>query len=52
MSIISILFPLEYMDYIVKYAEEYGVDPLLVSAIINVESRYDKDAVSPKECQD
>ena len=51
MSIISILFPLEYMDYIVKYAEEYGVDPLLVSAIINVESRYDKDAVSPKNAR-
>lgn len=48
---VSMIYPLDYTDYINKYAKEYDVDPLLVSAIINVESKYDKDAVSAKDAR-
>lgn len=41
-------FPVVYKDYIVKYSEEYDIDPYLLLAVINVESRFDKDATSHK----
>lgn len=34
-----------------QYAPEYSVDPDLVLALINVESRFDSNAVSPKNAQ-
>ena len=34
-----------------QYAPEYSVDPDLVLALINVESRFDANAVSPKNAQ-
>lgn len=51
LSAVAFLFPLDYVEYISKYAKEYDIDPLLVSAIINVESKYKKDAVSPKDAR-
>lgn len=36
----------EYEECIYKYSEEYGVDPLLVLAIIRVESNFKEDSVS------
>ncbi len=51
LSAIAFLFPLDYVKYINKYAREYDIDPWLVSAIINVESKYKKDAVSPKDAR-
>ncbi|MDR7870290.1 MAG: lytic transglycosylase domain-containing protein [Tissierellaceae bacterium] len=50
-SAISILYPYDYIDLINKYSDEYDIDPLLVAAIINVESKYNKDAVSPKDAR-
>lgn len=41
-------YPLYYSDIIIKYSEEYEQDPIFVSAIINTESRFAKDAVSNK----
>lgn len=41
-------YPIGYRKYISEYSEEFDVDPHLVTAIINVESRYDKDAESQK----
>ncbi len=49
--VILSLYPLGYKEYINKYSEEYGLDPFLVAAIINVESKYDKNAVSIKEAK-
>ncbi|HLS53505.1 MAG TPA: transglycosylase SLT domain-containing protein, partial [Tissierellaceae bacterium] len=43
--IVSILYPIKYKDYINKYAQRYNIDPFLVAAIINVESKYNKDAL-------
>jgi len=49
--IVSILYPIKYKDYINKYAQRYNIDPFLVAAIINVESKYNKDALSPKKAK-
>ncbi len=45
---ICILFPIEHYDLIQKYAEEYGLDPAFVCAVINTESGFDPNARSPK----
>ncbi len=39
-------YPLEYEELIVKYADEYGLDPYFVAAVINTESGFDAQAVS------
>lgn len=54
--IISIVFlttryPIGYRSSIVKYSKEYKIDPYLIASIINVESKYDKYAVSSKEAR-
>lgn len=43
-----LIYPVSYTEEIKRYAEEYGQDPLLIAAIIRVESNYKEDAVSPK----
>ena len=45
---LKLVYPLAYEDLIQKYSREYGIDPYLIAAIINVESRYDKNALSNK----
>ena len=42
----SILYPLEYEEYIVKYSDEYDIDPAFVAAVIFSESRFNPDAIS------
>lgn len=49
--VISFIFPIAYKDYINKYSSLEEVDPFLVAAIINVESKYDKRAVSHKNAR-
>lgn len=49
--VITTLYPIGYKDIINKYSKEYDVDPFLVAAIINVESKYDKDAISNKDAR-
>ena len=44
-------YPLSYKGLIHKYAKEYNIDPYLVAAIINVESNFNKNAISPKEAR-
>lgn len=51
LSAISIFYPLDYIEYIDKYSKEYNIDPILVASIINVESKYNKDAISPKDAR-
>ena len=46
--VLSFVFPIGYKDYINKYSSQYGIDPFLVAAIINIESKYNKDVVSYK----
>lgn len=44
-------YPLSYENLIGEYSTKYGIDPYLVAAIINVESNYDKNAISHKEAR-
>ena len=47
----AINYPMSYKNLINTYSKEFGVDPYLVAAIINVESSYDKMALSNKEAR-
>ncbi|MGO1368031.1 MAG: lytic transglycosylase domain-containing protein [Senegalia sp. (in: firmicutes)] len=42
------IYPLEYKEYIVLNSDLNDIDPNLVAAIINVESNFNKEAVSKK----
>ena len=42
----ELLYPREYSQYVEKYSAQYGVDPLLVYAVIYNESRFRPDAQS------
>lgn len=44
----SLLFPLAHTALIYEYAGEYGLDPAFVCAVIHAESKFKKDALSPK----
>ena len=39
-------FPLKYKDEIIKYSNEYELDPSFVASIINTESSFKEDTVS------
>lgn len=41
------LYPQKYVSIIKKYAKEYDISPALVASVINVESGYKKEAISP-----
>lgn len=43
------IYPLRYEDIIVKYSNEYQLDPYLVMAIISAESRFEENANSHKD---
>ena len=45
---VCVLFPLENIEIIERYAEEYNLEPSMVCAVINVESHFDAGAKSPK----
>lgn len=44
--ILKNIYPTIYSEYVYKYSEENGIDPLLTFAIIKAESNFNKDAVS------
>lgn len=50
-NIIGLIYPLKYDNLIIKYSKSYNLDPYLVSAIINVESRYKPNAVSYRDAK-
>ncbi len=45
---INYILPIKYADIIEKYADKYNLEKELVFAVINAESRFNKDAVSNK----
>ena len=45
------LYPQEYMQYVNQYATEYGIDPLLIFAIIKAESNFNPNATSKSEAK-
>lgn len=46
-----IIYPIKYEKYITSYSDEYNLDPWLVTSIIKVESKFDKDATSIKNAK-
>jgi len=40
------IYPVEYSEYVYKYAEEYKLDPILVFSIIKAESNFNPNVVS------
>lgn len=42
----TFVYPLEYKEQIIKYSQNNNLDPYLILAIINTESKFNKDAVS------
>jgi soluble lytic murein transglycosylase len=44
-------YPLKYESTIVKYANQYGLDPYFVCAMIDTESGFDEEAVSKDGAQ-
>ncbi|MEG0132793.1 MAG: lytic transglycosylase domain-containing protein [Clostridium sp.] len=47
-GILRNFFPLEYKEYIIQYSKEYDLDPNLVAAVINTESKFSVEAKSSK----
>ncbi len=41
-----VLFPTKYKNLVIKYAQEFNLSPSLVFSVINVESGFDKNAIS------
>lgn len=41
-------YPLHYKDVVLRHATEHRIDPLLVTAVMHVESSFRPNAVSPK----
>lgn len=42
------LYPINYKTQISTYSKKYNIDPFLVAAVIRVESKYNKNALSTK----
>lgn len=47
-SWLALFYPIQYKEEIATHAETYGLDPLMVAAIIKVETNYKTGAESPK----
>lgn len=45
------VYPKEYSEYVEKYSAEYGVDSLLVYAVIKAESNFDDSVVSKSDAK-
>ncbi|KEH96108.1 lytic transglycosylase domain-containing protein [Clostridium massiliodielmoense] len=41
-------YPMKYKEYIMKYSEQYDLDPYLVASVIKTESNFEKNAKSNK----
>lgn len=44
-------YPLDYYDVICENTEKYKIDPLLIAAVINTESRFCENATSKKDAK-
>ncbi len=49
--VMKLAYPVKYIDLIQKYSKEYNLDEHMVMAVISTESKFDKDAVSPKNAK-
>lgn len=47
-TVLKMFFPLEYSSSVERYSSVYDVDPNIIYSIINVESKFNPDALSKK----
>ncbi|MGL5615430.1 MAG: lytic transglycosylase domain-containing protein [Sarcina sp.] len=47
----NVIFPNEYNNYVMKYSDEYDLDPMLVFAVMKAESNFNPDAASNKDAK-
>lgn len=45
-TVLKMIYPVKYQDFVEKYAEEYNLDKYLVYSVIKVESGFDPEAYS------
>lgn len=45
------IYPIKYKESVMKYSEEYRLDPMFVLSIIKTESKFDQDARSSKDAR-
>ena len=45
-SVMRIIYPMKFTEYVEKYSSEYGIDANLLYAVIKTESSFNPDAVS------
>ena len=50
-NIVKIFYPIQYESTVLKYANEYELDPYLIYSLIRVESKFDSMAISPKDAR-
>lgn len=50
-EVLKTAYPTKYNEYVLKYANEYNIDPYLVFSIIKAESKFDQDAISHKDAK-
>ncbi len=50
-SAVAMAYPFVYKDSVMKYSEDYNLDPMLVMGVIKAESNFDKDATSTKDAR-
>lgn len=51
LSIKTFVLPMKYKEQVLNYSSKYNVDPYLIFAIINTESKFDKEATSNKNAK-
>ncbi len=49
--VVKTFYPLRYTDQVVGYAKKHHIDPYLALAVINTESRFNKNATSSQEAK-
>lgn len=50
-SLKTFVLPVKYKEQVLTYAGKYNLDPYLVLAVINTESKFDKEATSSKDAK-
>ena len=50
-SILKMIYPTKYSEYVEKYADEYGVDKYLIYALIKAESNFNPEVTSSSDAR-
>lgn len=50
-AVLKIMYPIKYKEIVIRYSNQYGVDPYLVFSIIKAESNFDEKALSHKNAR-